>query len=260
MLRTGGLPLLPSGMRWPECPLTGLPMLFRAQLPLCTTGLVAPDDERLVLVFESHATTPEGYSSHESEVMVVEGHIEPREAPPISAHDVILLSLGPTPEQALALITRLMDSPHPDGAPLALPHTLMRGVPSSISLQTIRAIRDVGAQADIIPSPPTTLGWARGGELIPYDDNADGPFTTTLPPLHALATNSPQGRMRALLGGVAPASGDTPHPCCGRTMRTVAHLLGDDAPNLNGISLTPATVYVCTACGNGVLERFGPAR
>jgi len=260
VLRTGGLPLLPEGMRWPECPLTGLPMLFRAQLPLCTTGLVAPDDERLVLVFESHATNPEGYRSHESEVIVVEGHIEPREAPPISAYDVILLTLGSNPEQALALVTRLMDSPTSDGDAFVLPHTLMRAVPSSISVQTIRAIRDVGAQADVIPSPPTTLGWTRGGELVPYDDDVGGPYTTTLPPLHALATNSPRGRMRALLGGGMPGSRDAPHSCCGRTMRTVARLLGDDEPNLSGVSLAPATVYVCTTCGNGALERFGATR
>ena len=39
-LRTGGQPALPADTPWPRCPISDLPMLFRAQLPLAATGLV----------------------------------------------------------------------------------------------------------------------------------------------------------------------------------------------------------------------------
>ncbi len=154
-------------------------------------------------------------------------------------------------------MARLADDPLTSQTSLNLPYTLMRGVPPSISGQAIRTINDVGAEADVMPSPPTTLGWVRGGELIAYEDDVIGPQMTTLPPLHALAANVPRRRMRALLGGINPDSRTSAHACCGRSMRTVARLLGDDQPAPSGVRLGPAAVYVCIKCGNGTLHRFG---
>lgn len=79
-LRSGGLPLLPVAARWPACPVCGLALLFRAQVPLALTSLVPFDDPRLLLVFECYAVHDDGACAGAAALLVAEPLI-PRLAP-----------------------------------------------------------------------------------------------------------------------------------------------------------------------------------
>lgn len=79
-LRTGGLPLMGPATPWPTCGSCGLPMVFRAQLPLAVSGLVGFDDDRCVLVFECHQGS-HGTPCTEGAVLVAGGDVVPREPP-----------------------------------------------------------------------------------------------------------------------------------------------------------------------------------
>jgi hypothetical protein len=247
-LRTGGKPALPPHTPWPRCPVTDLPMLFRAQLPLASTGLVTPDDERLLAVFESYTDLGSGIRGTDGVGIVTRSTEHELLPPPTSAHDVVILRWGPTPERVMPLATLLADEGLHVSVNTPLPFTLMRATPHSISAQTAQSLHETGATVDLLPHPPTTLGFCKAGEIIPYEDQIPGNFRTTLPPLSQLQDPMEKSRMRALLGSDGPNTHDPSLMCCEKPMRTVARLLGAERPSPNGVRLRPSVVYLCLRC------------
>jgi len=231
-------------------------MLFRAQLPLAATGLVSPDDDRLVLIFESHGSDSLGATSTGGMVEVVRGSLSPRSAPPVSAHDLIVLELGPQADRVIDVLERLRGLPFRFGDALSLPYTVMTAVPASIALEAIRLLSDLGATVDLPPTAPATLDWVRGGTLIPFNEGRRRGPSQTLLTLHDLK-RAERPRLRAIFGNSALSYRAPQHPCCGSPMRTVARLMGDDTRrNQSDISLGPAAVHLCLLCNRGILERF----
>lgn len=82
-LRSGGLPLMGPATSWPSCTTCGVPMLFRAQLPLAISGLARHDDDRVVLVFECHAWA-NGQPCAQGKVVVARGEVAPRLPPSLN--------------------------------------------------------------------------------------------------------------------------------------------------------------------------------
>jgi hypothetical protein len=251
-LRTGGLPLLGERDDWPSCPRCDLPMLFRAQLPLAATSLVAFDDDRMLLVFECHARSG-GSMCDEGAVLIAGGDLVPRQAPGTAAYDVIVRDLGPDPERVGRIVTMVCGH---RGA-LIVPKTVLHASPPSIAQETARSIADAGGTADLLASPATTLAVARGGRLVPFDDGQPGTRRTTLPPLQELVQATKKAPMRGLLGGATPGYRDHSFPCsCGRPTRTAVRFLAQSTREVDGVALGPAVAQVCIKCGEGRLQRL----
>lgn len=249
ILRTGGAPLMPEEMTWPDCPSCGVPMLFRAQLPLSLTNLVAWDDARVLLLFECHA---DGGRCDEGVGTLVRGELIPRQPPAPVAWDVRLIDVGPRPGEVTRIVSALDQTEEAGGwAVLVPPLALMSQVPGSIATEAARAIAEAGGTADLRPSAPTVLEEAFGGTLVPFQDdepNPDDPVDTSLPPLGDVMELSGGRRVRALLGGSTPGWRDHHVTCCGRPTRTAARLLGQHEPDPCGARLGPALVQVCLRC------------
>lgn len=99
---------------------------------------------------------------------------------------------------------------------------------------------------------------ARGGVLVPFDDDLPGVPRTTLPPLESLAGGSDAGRLLGLLGGTTPGSRDPSTLCaCGSPTRTVIRLLATDDPEQSaGVFLGPTMVQLCLQCDAGRAHRM----
>ena len=211
--------------------------------------------ERLLTVFESHVILGSGVRGTDGVGIISRETDNELAPPPTSAHDVVILQWGPTPERALQLCNLLADEGQPLGVHTPLPFTLMRATPHSISAQTAQSLSETGATVDLLPHPPTTLGFCHAGELVPFDDDMPGTFRTTLPPLEELGDPRSEARMRAILGNDGPGTVDTSFTCCGRPMRTVARLLGSDKLTPHGVRLRPTTAYVCLRCDSAQISR-----
>lgn len=247
-LRTGGLPLMAEGDSWPDCPRCELPMLFRAQLPLAVTSLVAPDDPRLLLLFECHAVDEEGCTCDGSEVRIVDASrkLAPLEPPAACAFDVMLLDVGERAAEVMRIASALSDR-ELDLSATKLPLALLRAAPASIAQETVRTVCDAGGSAQTLPCPPTTLPMMHGGKLVPFDDAMTGVRKTTLPPLGELMTQANRGKMRGLLGGSTPGYRDHSIQCsCGSPSRTAVRMLATQGP----YSLEPSVVQVCLRCNS----------
>ena len=247
-LRTGGLPLMPEGASWPDCPRCELPMLFRAQLPLAVTSLVAPNDQRMLLLFECHAVDEQGCTCDGCEVRLVDAAepLKPLEAPAASAFDVMLLDMGPEPDDVLRIAAALGDGGQPTSESVKLPMALLRAAPASIAQEAVRTLCDAGGTAHTHPCPPTVLPMMHGGKLVPFDDATTGVRKTTLPPLGELMTQANRGKMRGLLGGSTPGYRDHSIQCsCGAMSRTAVRMLATQ----DGFSLEPSVVQICLRCG-----------
>ncbi len=256
-LRSGGLPLLPTDVPWPHCPRCDAPLLFRAQIPLATTSLVGPLDDRLLLLFECHAGPAETPCAGTAAI-VGRGACTPRQPPLPAAWDVVLEDAGPTPARLADTVARL-------AGPLAAPPpahrltprtTIARAIPASLAEPTLRVLADTGARVTLREAPPTTLPAAHGALLVPFDDGAPGSARTSLPPLAGLA--GPNGpRIRGFLGGATVGYRDHAFTCpCGRATRTVARLLA--APE-GDLALGPAVAQLCPGCGRGHYHRLSPS-
>lgn len=257
-LRTGGLPLLPSGAAWPTCGRCGMPMLFRAQVPLAVTSLVGVDDPRLLAVFECYAEGEHGPCDGGAVLVVDQEDVEIAEAPAPEAHDVVLLDLGRSPSRVWEVIENLVSDSRESVDDLAPPPvTLVPASPLSIAEQVVSVVEEVGGVAVLRPTPVTRLRAVWGGRLVPFEDGFPGTRRTTLPPLSNIM--KAQGRprvMRGLFGGMTPGYRDHPTPCtCGRPTRTAVRLLGQRKPDETGVRLGPATVQVCLPCSRATLHR-----
>lgn len=254
-MRTGGLPLLPEDEPWPTCPRCGVPMLFRAQLPLAVTGLVGFDDERIALVFECHAK-PEPTPCDEGLVMVRPvASLRPRNAPAPQSFTIVLHALGSRP----TLVQRTVES-IADGEGLGalddLPTVVSFGAPPSIAHQTVQTISEQGGRAELLAHPPTVLSSCAGGKLVPYDDDVPGTHRTTLPPLRELVGSKETGTMRGLFGGNFPGDTQGVEPCaCGTRRKTIVRLFAHRDRDGSGALLGPASAQVCLRCGSGQLIR-----
>jgi hypothetical protein len=253
-LRTGGLPLMPAGAEWPECPACGLPLLFRAQVPLAMTSLVPFDDDRLLLLFECHAVHDDG-ACDGTHAVIVSGALRPREAPPPTTCDVVLRDEGEHP-LSVARILRAIDGNRGTGR-MVLPATILRGMPVSIARATSCAIASAGGAAGIRPTAPTQLGTVRGGRVVPFDDGPGASYRTTLPPLDALAREMRRDRIRGLMGGTPGAPRDSSYTCaCARPMRTAVRLLAHHESDPDtGVLLGAAAAHVCLRCSRAALYR-----
>jgi hypothetical protein len=241
-LRSGGLPLLPEDTAWPYCPRCEGPLLFRAQIPLATTSLVDPLDDRSLLLFECHAQ-PESAPCPGTEALVVRGACTPRQPPLPGAWDVVLDDAGPEPERLAEMLARIDAGPPPRLAPRA---TIAHAIPASLAEQTLRLLTATGARITLRESPPTTLPAMHGALLVPFDDGAPGSARTTLPPLAGL-TRTSGPRLRGFLGGATAGYRDHAFACaCGQPTRTVARLL---AVSEDGLALGAAVAQFCVACG-----------
>jgi len=268
-LRIGGIPLLTSEQLWPICPRCGLPMLFRAQVPMALTSLVSPFDDRLLLFFECHANL--GRKPCDSGILVVaNGNITPRTAPKCHNFDVVLVSFGADPmrvvkvvdslrgcfddddsERVTSLFTRKTASA---GSRYKTPTVVLNNVPSSIGFQAKHTLSELGAIVQLIPSSPTTLPDVRGGKLVPFDDGSPGACRTSLPGISKIQSDYGIRSMRGLIGGAVPGYRDFSLTCsCGRRTRTAVRLLAD--ASVRTINLGPTTAQICLHCGSGSLFR-----
>jgi hypothetical protein len=247
-LRSGGLPLLPDDTPWPHCSRCDAPLLFRAQIPLATSSLVGPLDERTLLLFECHAQ-PEGAPCTGAEALVAQGACTPRQPPVPAAWDVVLDDPGPEPERLAETLARLDSQPPPRLTPRT---TIAHAIPAALAEQTLRILTGTGARVTLRESPPTTLPATHGALLVPFDDGAPGTARTSLPPLGGL-TRADGPRLRGFLGGATAGYRDHAFPCaCGRPTRTVARLL---AVSEDGLALGPAVAQFCPACGRAYYAR-----
>jgi len=252
-LRTGGPALLPAGLPWPECPRCGVPMLFRAQIPLVLTSLVAFDDDRLLGVFECHAVAG-GTPCDGARAVLVGGDLAPRPAPDARALDVVLTAMGPDPAAVRRVLTAVEA-----GAPGHLPATVLRELPPSIAAEAVRAVADAGGTARSRASPPTMLATVHGGSLVPFDEGLAGAARTTLPPVGELLSQAGSTAMRGLVGGATPGYRDHSIVCdCGRPTRTAVRLLASREADLTGVRLGPAVVQLCPPCSAVHVFRSSP--
>ena len=224
-------------------------MLFRGQVPLSLTGLVAFDDPRVLLVFECHAR-PGGMACLEWQALIMEGELGLVEPPAVNTFDVWLERTGAHPEQALRLAAALAATELPAGSArgLELPFAVMEACPGYIADEAVRALRYVGAQVSLRPTAPTTLANCYGGRLMPFDDGQPGLARTTLPALDGLLEAARGGTMRGLIAGDEPGYRDHSFQCsCGRPTRTALRLLAHREAG-DGPKLGPAIVQVCLRC------------
>jgi len=253
-LRTGGLPLLTDDEPWPSCPQCEVPMLFRAQVPLALTSLVACDDERLILLFECHHTTERGPCDVGS-VVVTRGAVAPKPAPSATTFDVAITALGPRPFGVLEIASQIGDVELRAGSAVPMPLVVLRAAPSFLAEEAVRAIFGSGGDAVLRASPPMLLRDHHGGLLVPFDDGRRGLGATTLPPLGQLTEAVGQRTIRGLLGGATPGYRDHAFACtCGRPTRTIVRLLAQQAP-LSDVRLGPAVAQLCLQCSKGALYR-----
>ena len=256
-LRTGGLPLLGEQQNWPVCAVCDLPMLFRAQIPLALTSLAAPSDNRLLLVFECHAQL-EGRCCREATLVVSETPGPPRSPPGCDRFDLILTAWGEQPAALARVIESLVTAgPVPDlGRPVPFP--LLRGMTGRDAQAASSLLRQRGAGIDLRPSALLTLSSARGGHLVPFDDEVPHARRTTLPPLRVLRDEVGASVMRGLIGGSTPGYRDQGTICaeCTAPHRTALRLFADQTHSL-GVGLGISTVQFCVGCGLGTLDRHG---
>ena len=252
-LRVGGLPMLPQDQPWPVCPRCDLPLLFRAQVPLALTSLVAFDDDRLLLLFECHAFRQDGPCDG-SAVIISSGPTVPRPPPRDELFDVWLGVPRSTAVRALVCRLRACDSDcqcaQDAGAPV------LAAVPASIAGGASAVLNQVGGRTLLRPSAPTILTESHGGRLVPYDDCLPGFHRTTLPPLEHLDALADGAIMRGLLGGPRAVPGGHHSNCrCGRPPRTAVRLLRHRQADPCGAHPGPAWAEVCLRCGEGELRR-----
>ncbi len=251
-LRTGGFPLLPADLSWPECSRCEMPMLFRAQIPLSVTSLVGVGDEALLQVFECHHVC-EGEPCGESTVHWVQGESLALREPPAARHcDVWLHSLGELRDRVVTL-ARTLNEELQDWSPQRADVgdvCVLRAAPRSIAEQTYQAFSELGARVTLSSGAKTTLPHAFGARLMPFEDGHVGVSKTTLPPLHDLIDDAERTTMRGLLGGSTPGYRDHALQCeaCGKPTRTAVRLLGQRAKEPAAISLDPALLQVCLSC------------
>lgn len=255
-LRTGGLPLLDKDRSWPRCLVHDLPMLFRTQVPLAVTSLVAWDDDRILQVFECHAREQKT-GCLEGHALVVGGDLAATEPPESDAFDVIVQSVGGTPEAVLKLSAALAAcDPIPPDQSVQTPFTVIQSCPGYVAREAARALGQVGGRASLAPSAPTLLGSCHGGRLMPFEDGEVGSFRTTLPPLEGIIEAARTGTMRGLIAGATPGYRDHSFLCeCGRVTRTALRLFADSRRRQETICLGPATVQVCLKCDRAWLHR-----
>lgn len=256
-LRTGGLPLLEAGQRWPSCPRCDMPMLFRAQVPLALTSLVPSSDTRLLLVFECHAYL-EGRACDEGTVLVSDAATGEPCAPPAQvSFDLVLEGLGSNPDAVLRMAGSLMDPPERLSPDVALPLTILQAVSRTLGEQAATMLREDGAQAALVPAPPMTLAEPRSGNLIAFDDGYPDVRRTTLPPLGHLRAEAGGAPMRGLIGGTTPGYRDYGVTCaqCGRPTRTAVRLLADTSGTLGDVQLGPSVAELCLRCNLATLHR-----
>lgn len=256
VLRTGGLPLLGPNQAWPECARCEVPMLFRAQIPLAITSLAAPDDDRLLLVFECHAETEFG-PCDAGALLFSTGNRGPRQAPELRQFDMVIEDMGGDAKRVLELVSALSDGKSGAGPAPKTPWVFMRGVPTSIADESLNALSLAGAKVSKHPSSTVVLPESHGGVLVAFDDGQPGMSKTTLPPLHGLVAGVGKKRMRGLIGGATPGYRDHSFVCsCGRATRTAVRLLAVRGEN-EAPSLGPAVAQLCLACSTGSLHRSG---
>jgi len=251
-LRTGGFPLMAANVAWPECPHCAVPMLFRAQIPLHVTSLVHAEDESLLAIYECHAEV-DGHRCLEGRVEWVDAANATLLKPPAPRScDVWVNDLGPNPERVTSLIrilteeSTLLSIVPPPSPPLCV----LRAAPRSIAEQTEKAFREIGAKASCISGDRTLLPFAKGANLMPFEDGFVGVRKTTLPPLSTLMSQGKRAVMRALLGGSTPGYRDHAVPCegCNRPTRTAARLLGQRPIPETDLYLDPAFIQICLSC------------
>lgn len=250
-LRFGGNPLLQESVAWPSCPSHGTPMLFRCQVPLALTALVQFDDPRIVSIFECQNPEPRGPSRCGGGcALLVDGNdLALRRPPQTVSFDVVLESFGTNPESVHQTLRALEVD-----LPKQLPAVLLEAVPPSIGEATAATLSAAGALASVHASPPTVLTPARGGRLVPFEDELVGMRRTTLPPLEDLVTDGEFAAMRGVLGSGSRGYRDHAYRCsCGKPTRTAMRLL-ESPSNDPRIHLGPAHVQVCTACGTASLH------
>lgn len=268
-LRIGGIPLLASDQTWPICSRCGLPMLFRAQVPMALTSLVSPFDDRLLLFFECHANF--GRKPCDSGTLVfASGVVAPRTAPECHSFDVVLISYGTDFKRVSEVIDSLRGCSDEDdsgrltslfprkaaasGDRSKTPTVVLNNVPSSIGFQAIHTLSELGAIVELFPSSPTTLPDIRGGKLVPFDDGTPGARRTSLPGISKIESDYGARLIRGLIGGTAPGYRDHSFTCsCGRRTRTAVRLLPD--ASVRTINLGPAIAQVCLHCSTGSLFR-----
>lgn len=268
-LRIGGIPLLTIDQAWPICSRCGLPMLFRAQVPMALTSLVSPFDDRLLHFFECHANLRQKPCDSGS-LVIANGNLLPRTAPECHNFDVVLISYGNNSkrirevveslrgcfdeedsERVTSLFTRKAAS---RGNRYRTPTIVLNNVPSSIGNQAVHTLNELGAIVELIPVSPTTLPDIRGGKLVPFDDGSPGVCRTSLPEISRIQSDYGVQSMRGLIGGAAPGYRDYAFTCnCGRRTRTAVRLLAD--ASVRTLSLGPATAQICLHCGSGSLFR-----
>ncbi|MBN1655828.1 MAG: hypothetical protein JXA30_18830 [Deltaproteobacteria bacterium] len=268
-LRIGGIPLLSPELKWPSCSRCGLPMLFRAQVPLALTSLVSPFDNRLLLFFECHAkllrTPCDGGA-----LLITNGVVSPRMAPKCHNFDVLLFDYGEQVQQVKAVVNSLQEGvvereserstslyakkSSASKRLISKPKTVLSNVPPSIGSQAVHMLSELGATVELLPVSPTTLPHVRGGKLVPFDDGSPGTRNTTLPPISKIQADFGLQTMRGLIGGATPGYRDYSYNCnCGRQTRTAVRLLADTSPRV--ITLGPAVAQICLHCNSGSLHR-----
>jgi hypothetical protein len=268
-LRIGGIPLLTADQMWPICSRCGLPMLFRAQVPLALTSLVSPFDDRLLLFFECHANLGQKPCDSGS-LVVANGNLSPRTAPECHNFDVTLISYGSNANRVKEVVDSLRGSfdegdservtslftrkAAPSGSRYKTPTIVLNNVPSSIGYQAVHTLSELGAIVELFPVSPTTLPDIRGGKLVPFDDGPPGVRRTSLPGISKIQSDYGVQSMRGLIGGAVPGYRDYSFTCdCGKRTRTAVRLLAD--ASVRTISLGPATAQICLNCGSGSLFR-----
>lgn len=248
-LRTGGLPCLDDGTPWPECPRCDVPMLFRAQLPLGLTSLVAPDDPRILLIFECHSRDAES-ACDTGTVIVSHAGSHERAAPAVRSYNVVVDSSGADAAAVATIAASLCD----ENEPPSIPGTLLFAQPLSIAEQAQKLLETSGAKVRLLPAAPVTLTAAHDGMLVPFDEGMPGMTKTTLPPLSSLVEGVTRRRIRALLGGATPGHRDLQLSCaCGKPTKTVIRLLASASDP--EVTLGSAIVQICLACNTGSLHR-----
>ncbi len=268
-LRIGGIPLLTSDQTWPICSRCGLPMLFRAQVPMALTSLVSPFDDRLLLFFECHANLHRKPCDSGS-LVVANGPVSPRTAPECHNFDVVLIGYGTNANRVAEVVKSLRgcfdegDSERvtslfnhksaTSGSSYKTPTIVLNNVPSSIGHQAVHTLSELGAIVELFPVSPTTLPDIRGGKLVPFDDGSPGVCRTSLPGISKIQSDYGVRSMRGLIGGAVPGYRDYSFTCdCGRRTRTAVRLLAD--ASVRTISLGPATAQICLHCSCGSLFR-----
>lgn len=268
VLRIGGIPILTPDQTWPICMRCGVPMLFRAQIPLALTSLVSPYDNRLLHFFECHAHLDNSICDFGT-LLISEGTGTPREAPVCQMFGVLLLDYGPNTIPVARVVNTLLDPmdsvdfnrvnqshDYKDASELCfnLPAMIMSNVPPSIGIQAIATLSDMGASIKLVPMAPTTLPDVRGGKLIPFDDGNPSSHKTTLPKITKIQADFGQQAMRGFIGGSTPGYRDHGFKCtCGRPTRTAVRLLADES--IEVIHLGPTVAHLCIHCSSGSLYR-----